>query len=324
MKASAGGAPLAGVTVTFTVSDVDATGTSFASTPVTAVTGPDGIATTNVPLTAGGTPGDVYVVAQAGTAVTAFGLHVGYTSIDELLIVGGDGQQTAPGTPFAEPMTVLALRGGQPLPSLPVHFHLVDIGGTGSFLGYAGTGDEDTTDSTGRARTMPHAGPGEGDIIVTATGADKTVIFRATVSSPPFTVLPGGPPDVTLPRSGQIGYPGVRLRADAPGGAGTHRDIRVDLPQGRGLQFVPEAGPDHRLTVWSASGTTEHYTGTLSPDGQTLTFTDVALGLSGTGSDSAAWVAVRASANSPLGTTQLTFHVGNQTQSSTPIHVVNA
>ncbi|MEU6557855.1 hypothetical protein ABZ915_47840 [Streptomyces sp. NPDC046915] len=179
------------MTVTFTLNDAGDTGTRFASEPVTALTGADGIATAGVTLTAGGTPGEVHVVAQAGTAVTAFGLHVGYTSIDELQIVGGDGQYAEPGTPFAQPLTVLALRGGQPVPSLPVCFHLVDLGGTGSTLGDAETEYETTTDSAGQARAGVVAGPGEGDIIVTATGADKTVTFHASVGDPvPALIVP--------------------------------------------------------------------------------------------------------------------------------------
>ncbi|MGX8909243.1 hypothetical protein ACR820_29120 [Streptomyces netropsis] len=136
---------------------------------------------------------------------------------------------------------------------------------------------------------------------------------------PAITVSPGGPPDVTLTGAGQTGYPGVRLRADEES-TGSRRTVRVDLPQGRGLAFVEEGGPGYQLTVQSASGETAYYTGALSLDGQTLTFADVDLGLSATGSTSTMWVAVKA-ASSSGGETHLTFRVGDQTSNSTTVHV---
>ncbi|WP_171162091.1 hypothetical protein [Streptomyces sp. I05A-00742] len=138
-----------------------------------------------------------------------------------------------------------------------------------------------------------------------------------------FSVLPGGPPDVTLPRTGETRYPGVQLRADTDGAPGSRRTIRVTLPPGKELRFVEEAFPGHQLTVQDASGNTQHHPGTLSADGQTLTFVDVALALSGSGSTAVAWVAVKASADSPLGDSRLNFLVGDRPQDSTPIHVVD-
>ncbi|MGW1076727.1 hypothetical protein [Streptomyces sp. NPDC002537] len=137
---------------------------------------------------------------------------------------------------------------------------------------------------------------------------------------PAITVSPGGPPDVTLTRAGETGYPGVRLRADEEA-TGSRRDVRVELPQGKGLQFVEEGDPGYQLTVQSASGGTAYSTGTLSADGQTLTFTDVDLGLTDPGSTSAMWVAVKATGDSPGGGTHLVFRVGDQTSNSTAVYV---
>ncbi|MGK5641569.1 hypothetical protein ACSNOK_25095, partial [Streptomyces sp. URMC 126] len=133
-------------------------------------------------------------------------------------------------------------------------------------------------------------------------------------------VSPGGPPEVVLTRTGETGYPGVRLRAEADN-EGVRRQVRVVLPAGKGLRFVEEGGPGYQLTVQSASGDTRRYLGTLSADGQTLTFTDVDLGLTGTGSASVAWVAVQATSGSPLGESELTFRVGARTGASTTVRV---
>ncbi|MGW1077689.1 DUF6065 family protein [Streptomyces sp. NPDC002537] len=136
-----------------------------------------------------------------------------------------------------------------------------------------------------------------------------------------FSVLPGGPPDVTLTRAGEIGYVGVRLRAEEDGPF-TPQTVRVALPPGRGLQYVAEAYPDYQLTVQDAQGAMHFYLGALSSDGQTLTFENVDLALSGRGSASAVWVAVKASPDAPIGDTHLNFQVGGRTSRSTPVHVV--
>ncbi|GGP35123.1 NHL domain-containing protein [Streptomyces abikoensis] len=138
-----------------------------------------------------------------------------------------------------------------------------------------------------------------------------------------FSVLPVGPPDpeVTLTHAGETGYPGVRLYADTDGTV-PRQKVVVTLPAGKELGFVAQGDPGHLLTVANArTGTTVHR-GTLSPDGRTLVFEDVDLGLTGKGSESRAWVAVRASRGTPLGDTALRFAVGDVPSDSTRVHVV--
>ncbi|MFE3183070.1 NHL repeat-containing protein [Streptomyces violascens] len=138
-----------------------------------------------------------------------------------------------------------------------------------------------------------------------------------------FLVEQGGPPDVTLTRSGEVRYPGVKLHSEGDGTV-AGQSVRVHLPRARGLQFVAEGNSLYRLTV-QAAGHEESasYVGMLSPDGQSLTFDNVNPALSGEGSTSRAWVAVRATSDAPLGVDALTFRVGDQTSPSTPVHVVD-
>lgn len=142
-----------------------------------------------------------------------------------------------------------------------------------------------------------------------------------------FSVTPPEPPDgvVTLPRGGEIRYPGVELRADERGPF-PRQTVTVTLPQGKGLQFVSEGGPSvYQLTVQAlrdGHGTVLYTAKSLSPDGQTLAFEGVDLGLSGERSTSRAWVAVKAANDAPLGDTHLSFQVGGQTSNSTLVHVV--
>lgn len=129
------------------------------------------------------------------------------------------------------------------------------------------------------------------------------------------TVAPGGPPDVTLRRGGAVGYPGVRVEGDV---AFAPVPVTVSLPAGGGLLFGTPSLPDHQLTVMTPDGQTATYTRTPSPDGTSLTFSDVDLGLPGS---TVMWVGVSAGHDAPLGTTNLTFTVGGQTSASTPIVV---
>ncbi|EFL31779.1 NHL repeat-containing protein [Streptomyces viridochromogenes DSM 40736] len=133
-----------------------------------------------------------------------------------------------------------------------------------------------------------------------------------------FSVAPGGPPDVRLERAGNTGYPGVQVRAEDDGTIAP-QNVRVDLPAGVGLQFVGE--PRYTLTVLPAAGTSRSYYGTVSPDGQSLTFDNVDLALSGRDSVSAVWVAVKAPAGARLGDTRLTFRIGDRLSDSTTIRV---
>ncbi|MEU7135763.1 hypothetical protein [Streptomyces sp. NPDC046261] len=139
----------------------------------------------------------------------------------------------------------------------------------------------------------------------------------------PFTVVPGGPPDVALAPAGETGYPGVRLEQADEDGTVPPQDVYVSLPRGKGLRFVAEGGCDHLLTVQDAHGNAKTYRGIQSSDGQALTFESVDLALSGKGSASAAWVAVKASDSARLGNTKLTFCVGDQASDSACIRVVD-
>ena len=147
-----------------------------------------------------------------------------------------------------------------------------------------------------------------------------SVYFRYTATrSAGFSVAPGGPPDVRLAAGGPTGYPGVRLKTDdGPVGLQT---VQVSLPQGLGLQFVEEGNPGYMLTVLDSDGALKNYSGQLSQDGRTLTFSKVNLALSGKSSKSTAWVAIRAVDPDATGRTALTFHVGSETSQSTPVEV---
>ncbi|MFD3582560.1 RICIN domain-containing protein [Streptomyces sp. NPDC058683] len=148
-----------------------------------------------------------------------------------------------------------------------------------------------------------------------AAGAYHSMAIRGAA----VAVTPGGPPDVMLTPAGEIGYPGVRLDAE---GTVYQQTVRVSLPEGKGLEFVAEGNPGYLLTIQDAGGATTSYAGNLSPDGQTLTFTNVDLALPGKGSTSRAWIPVRALPTAPLGDTSLSFTVGDQTSPSTPMHIV--
>ncbi len=150
-----------------------------------------------------------------------------------------------------------------------------------------------------------------------------SVYFRYTAPhSTALSVFPGGPPDVTLTHAGGTGYLGVRLVAYGDGTVPA-QTVRVSLPAGNGLRFVAEGNPGYMLTIQGAHGTQKTFPGAPSADGQSITFKNVDLALPGKGSESRAWVAVRASGNAPLGETHLNFQVGDQATSSTPIHVVS-
>ncbi|GGP35104.1 hypothetical protein [Streptomyces abikoensis] len=138
-----------------------------------------------------------------------------------------------------------------------------------------------------------------------------------------FSVLPGGPPGLALAPAGETGYPGVRLQQTSDSGTWSPQDVYVALPKGKGLQFVAEGGCDYLLTVLDARKNTKTYRGTLSADGQAVTFEGVGPALSGKGTTSMAWVAVKASDHARLGETRLVFCVGDRTSESTCVRVVD-
>ncbi|WP_217549810.1 hypothetical protein [Streptomyces sp. GbtcB6] len=99
------------------------------------------------------------------------------------------------------------------------------------------------------------------------------------------------------------------------------QSIVVNLPSGKGLEFVPERGRNYQLTVYSGSKNTRSYDGELSSDGESLTFRNIDLALSPDNLESAVWVAVKANQTALAGTTQLTFKMGGVESASTPIEV---
>lgn len=152
------------------------------------------------------------------------------------------------------------------------------------------------------------------------TVGGKTSPSTTIVVSPNFTVSPGGAP-VTAERGGPPVYPGVEVRNN-----GTHeiplQTVTVTLPAGTGLRFGTANSPDHQLTVWNANGDITVYVGTISGDGQSLTFSDVDLGTPDDGSQSVMWVCVSAGDDTPVGDTSVEFSVGVRTSPSTTIHVI--
>ncbi|ARZ71350.1 hypothetical protein SMD11_5774 [Streptomyces albireticuli] len=139
----------------------------------------------------------------------------------------------------------------------------------------------------------------------------------------PFTVTPGGPPDVALAPAGETGYPGVQLKQVGEDAPVPPQDVYVALPQGKGLRFVTEGGNDCLLTVLDAHGQSNTYRGILSSDGRAVTFEGVDPALPEKGSKSTAWLPVRASGDARPGASCLTFCVGDRTSGSTPVRVVD-
>ncbi|MEU5127485.1 hypothetical protein [Streptomyces mobaraensis] len=138
----------------------------------------------------------------------------------------------------------------------------------------------------------------------------------------PFTLTPGGPPDVVTAVGGETGYPGIRITAtgDEPV---PPLDAYVALPRGMGLEFHPEGGANCLLTVRDAHGKTTAYPGNPSPDGRSLTFRGVDPALPGKGSASTAWVAVRASCGARPGNTALVFCLGDAASPSTTVRIAD-
>ncbi|GHE05104.1 hypothetical protein [Streptomyces alanosinicus] len=128
----------------------------------------------------------------------------------------------------------------------------------------------------------------------------------------PFSVSPGDP--VSLKRGVETRYPGVQLQNGGQA-AVPPQNIKVTLPPGKGLEFA-----SYKLTVMDAFQNTRQYNGNVSADG--LTFPDVNLALPQGGSTSVMWVEVKAGAGAPLGSTYLSFSIGDKTSPSSMLNVV--
>ncbi|MBP2401658.1 NHL repeat-containing protein [Streptomyces syringium] len=122
----------------------------------------------------------------------------------------------------------------------------------------------------------------------------------------------------TLDRSGGAGWPGVYVKA-LGGGWIPPQTVSVQLPKGKNLRFSGSG----TLLVYLEDGNTYSYDGTLSEDQQTFTTNSpVDLHLSGAGATNSLLIAVEAPDNAVLGEAQLTFTVGDQPPTASPVDVV--
>ncbi|MGK5643033.1 hypothetical protein ACSNOK_32740, partial [Streptomyces sp. URMC 126] len=350
VRALRGGEPVPGAEVTFAVASGRA---SFGgAAQVTVVADGNGYAVAPV-LTAGQPPGPVTVVATSGAARSEFSL-VATPPADYDVVPGGPPDVVlVPGGAVGFPGVVVENTGGTPIGERTVTVELP--AGRGLRWGTAGLPDYQLTVLDGRAypgilspdgRTLTFGGvdlddpPAARKVMWVSVGAADDAPAAATVlrfavggrtsdSTPvrvtrtPFTVVPGGPPDVLLERGGATGYPGVRLSGDG-NGPFAPQSVTVTLPTDTALRWGQTGVPDHQLTVLDAQGATRVYAGTLSGDGLTLTFADVGLGLSGPGTGSVMWVGVSAAGDAALVRTSLGFSVGGVVSASTPVYVVDA
>ncbi|MBS0291533.1 MAG: hypothetical protein JSS01_03280 [Proteobacteria bacterium] len=123
------------------------------------------------------------------------------THLTELLYVGGDGQEAAPGAALAEPLRVRVARGALPLAGARVRF-TVEAGG-----GSLGNADA-TTDGLGQAQCpwqLGAAGPQRVRANLLASGGspvpEQTLVFAAMAQAP---VQSGGGCAVTIGKGGNF------------------------------------------------------------------------------------------------------------------------
>ncbi|MFI0776147.1 hypothetical protein [Streptomyces sp. NPDC021212] len=159
-----------------------------------------------------------------------------------------------------------------------------------------------------------------GATALTFTIGGKTSPSTTVVVTPGFSVSPGGAP-VTAEQGGWPVYPGVEVRNNGSQ-AIPRQTVTAKLPAGADMLWGTQDNPDHQLTVWDAGGNTTVYMGTISDDGQTLTFTDVDLAIPNAGSTSVMWVCVSAADDTPAGPTSVEFTVGDRNSPSTTINVI--
>ncbi|GAA5062180.1 hypothetical protein [Streptomyces similanensis] len=160
----------------------------------------------------------------------------------------------------------------------------------------------------------------QGASSLTFTVGGKPSPSTTVVVAPAITVSPGGDP-VTAERGGSPRYPGVEVRNNGTQDIPLHT-VTATLPADTGLRFGTPDNPDHQLTVMNADGNTTPYMGSISQDGQTLTFTDVDLDILNDGTLSVLWICVSASPDTPPGPTTVEFTVGGRTSASTAIEVI--
>ncbi|KUN03556.1 hypothetical protein AQI95_24040 [Streptomyces yokosukanensis] len=155
---------------------------------------------------------------------------------------------------------------------------------------------------------------------LTFTVGGKPSPSTTIVVAPNFSLSPGGAP-VTAERGGPPVYPGVEVQNNGSQ-AIPLQTVTAVLPADADMGFGTQGSADHQLTVWGADQNITVYVGSISEDGQTLSFSDVDLGIPGDGSQSVMWVCVSASDDTPHGTTSVQFTVGDRVSPSTAIEVV--
>ncbi|MEV6228006.1 hypothetical protein AB0L88_09035 [Saccharopolyspora shandongensis] len=256
VKATKAGHPVAGVPVTFTISDPDKTGTHFQGSgkPIskTATTDADGIATAPS-VVAGATPGTVTVTATATDGTTphtvTFTLTVKKAAIpvklDTLTATGPLTQEGEPGKPFPNAVEVKATKAGHPVAGVQVTFTISDPKGTGTHFQGSGSplSKTATTDADGIA-TAPSvvAGATTGTVTVTATAMDGTtpytVTFTLTVKKAATVVLQRVSPETPEAAPGKpFAALTVKATRDGQPVAGSTVTFTISDPNKTGSQF---------------------------------------------------------------------------------------
>lgn len=166
----AGGNPLPGVAVQWSVDNANAISLA---TPTSSATDVNGRASTRVKL--GSTPGTFKVTMTAGSASKDFSVTVN-AALGPLQKVSGDLQTAVVGTAFAQPVVVQVKdESGAVIPGIGVTFSAT--GGT------VGTPNA-TTDASGNASTTVTAGSSSGAVQVTATVGSQTATFNLIARLP--------------------------------------------------------------------------------------------------------------------------------------------
>ncbi|MBB4161734.1 hypothetical protein [Streptomyces cinereoruber] len=335
---------ITGTSITFTVTEGDAV-FSGGSKSATTKTDSDGQASPAA-LVAGTTTGTVKVTAQADSAQVVFCLEVvpafelapgGPPDVD--LLGGGVGY---PGLKVLTDKVIGPLGPQRVEVSLPDGTDLrwgtadapdyqLTLLGSDSYPGtLSGDGmtltfdDVDLEKISGTEKTVyvaVSAGPDAplASTALTFTVGRKTSPSTPVVIKPAFSLNPGGIPVDLIPDGQAVRYPGVEVVNNGVSGIAP-QNITVTAPTG--LRFGTTSNPDHQLTVMDTSGTMTPHIGSLSADGQTLTFTGIDLKIPADQNVANLWVCVSADPATPQGPTGVQFTVGPyMTAQSTTINI---
>ncbi|MBC9719663.1 Ig-like domain-containing protein, partial [Streptomyces sp. TRM66268-LWL] len=91
------------------------------------------------------------------------------TSVSELKMSSGDGQEASAGSEFADPLVTQALKDSSGVHGAKVTYQITDDGGTGSTFVDGGTSVDKSTDSQGYSSVKVKAGSKAGSVQVRAT-----------------------------------------------------------------------------------------------------------------------------------------------------------